>query len=254
MGIIYKTTNCINGKIYIGKYEGSRETYLGSGTYLRRAILKHGRDNFKRTTIDFAENRQDLNRKEKFWISFFNAKDRTIGYNITEGGDGFTGQHSEESKKKIGIFHQGKARTDEDKLKISCGRKGMKFSDEHRFNMSMSRKEKRIGEENPFYGKHHSEESLQKMRDALRGRKSPMLGRHHSEESKAKMSVSRKGWPSPMKGKRLSLEARQKISESQIGRIPWNKGKKGCQTAWNKCRHISEEQKQKISETLRKKK
>lgn len=166
MGIIYKTINCINGKIYIGKYEGNRETYLGSGIHLKRAIEKYGKENFKRITIDISENRQDLNRKEIFWISFFNAKE--IGYNITRGDDGFNGHHSEESKQKIGAFHKGKARTEEDKQKISCGRKGITFSDTHKHNMSIVRKEKFKGKGNPFYGKHHSEETLQKMRDARR--------------------------------------------------------------------------------------
>ena len=91
-----------------------------------------------------------------------------MGYNITDGGDGFNSHHSEESKQKIGAFHKGKSRTDEDKQKISCGRKGMKFSDEHRFNMSVIRKEKWVGEGNPFYGRRHSEETRQKMRESRR--------------------------------------------------------------------------------------
>lgn len=44
--IIYKTTNKINGKIYIGRYCGNRSSYLGSGSYLKRAIRKYGKDNF----------------------------------------------------------------------------------------------------------------------------------------------------------------------------------------------------------------
>jgi hypothetical protein len=240
--LIYKTTNLIDRKIYIGKYEGTRESYLGSGIYLKRAILKYGIENFKRENIDTASSRDELNNKEKYWISFYNSRDPNIGYNISKGGDGFNSKHSEESKAKIGSFHRGKTRSEEDRRKISDGRKGMKFSDDHRRNMSESKRGKMIGKNNPFYGKRHSEESKLKMSKSLQGREGCMKGKKHTEESKIKMSISRKGKESHMKGRKLSLETRNKISESQIGRIPWNKGK-----------NISEEQKRKISETLKNK-
>ena len=51
--IVYKTTNLINGKIYVGKYEGNRENYLGSGYILKKAIKKYGRENFKRENCGF---------------------------------------------------------------------------------------------------------------------------------------------------------------------------------------------------------
>ena len=49
-GYIYKTTNLINGKIYVGKHESSftNSVYLGSGVALKSSIKKHGRDNFKK--------------------------------------------------------------------------------------------------------------------------------------------------------------------------------------------------------------
>jgi len=48
-GYIYKTTNILNNKIYIGKKESSSfvETYYGSGTVLKQAIKKYGQENFK---------------------------------------------------------------------------------------------------------------------------------------------------------------------------------------------------------------
>jgi hypothetical protein len=45
--IVYKTINLIDGKIYIGQDLNNNPDYLGSGIYLKRAIKKHGRNNFK---------------------------------------------------------------------------------------------------------------------------------------------------------------------------------------------------------------
>ena len=49
------------------------------------------------------------------------------------------------------------------------------------------------GEKNPFYGKHHSEETKKKMSEKMRGENSPFYGKHLSEETKKKMSDSHKG-------------------------------------------------------------
>lgn len=85
--IIYKTTNKINGKIYVGKYEGSKESYLGSGKVLWKAIKKYGVENFARETLEVCNNRSELNKREIFWIKELGARNNNIGYNITSGGD-----------------------------------------------------------------------------------------------------------------------------------------------------------------------
>lgn len=54
--LIYKVTNNINGKIYIGchKTEDIEDSYMGSGKYLKRAIEKNGLENFtKEILYDF---------------------------------------------------------------------------------------------------------------------------------------------------------------------------------------------------------
>ena len=69
MGFVYKTTNLIDGKIYIGKYSGKDKKYLGSGTYLKNAINKYGRENFIREIIeDGLSDDKILCQREIYWI------------------------------------------------------------------------------------------------------------------------------------------------------------------------------------------
>ena len=97
--IIYKTTNLITGKIYIGQDSKNNPKYLGSGKYLNLSIKKYGRENFTKEFLCECSSREELNEKERYWIKELNSK-YPNGYNITEGG--FTGPYgpiSEEQKK-----------------------------------------------------------------------------------------------------------------------------------------------------------
>lgn len=98
--IIYKTTNLINNKIYIGQTITDSKYYLGSGLWLKRSIKKYGRSNFKRETLETCSTVEELNEKEVYWINKLNARDSKIGYNIDFGGAQRT-VCSEETKKKI---------------------------------------------------------------------------------------------------------------------------------------------------------
>lgn len=85
--IIYKTTNLINGKIYIGKDTKNNTKYFGSGILIERSIKKYGKDNFKKEILEYCTI-DNINDKEKFWIKEMNSQDINIGYNISKGGDG----------------------------------------------------------------------------------------------------------------------------------------------------------------------
>jgi hypothetical protein len=64
--IIYKTTNLINGKFYIGKDERNKDDYLGSGLLLNRAIKKYGINNFIKEIIEQCDTREELCTREKY--------------------------------------------------------------------------------------------------------------------------------------------------------------------------------------------
>jgi len=91
MIIIYKTTNTVNGKIYIGQHQqqdGVFDGYLGSGFLLKRAVTKYGAGAFVRETLAVCDSKDIANITEMALISQYNSCNPDIGYNITEGGQG----------------------------------------------------------------------------------------------------------------------------------------------------------------------
>lgn len=93
-GYVYKTTNTVNGKIYIGQKKSDvflKEDYLGSGVRLKSSIKHHGRENFRVDLIECCNSKSELDEREKFWINYFDSRNPKVGYNITIGGDGTTG-------------------------------------------------------------------------------------------------------------------------------------------------------------------
>lgn len=89
-GYIYKTTNKINGKVYIGQHKHSEydEKYFGSGTLLKRAIEKYGIENFENVMIDTCISKEDMDVKEIEYINEFDSTDKSKGYNLMTGGQG----------------------------------------------------------------------------------------------------------------------------------------------------------------------
>lgn len=95
---IYKITNKINNKIYIGQVYNKtiydrfkrhiKSACQNSKSYIDRAINKYGSENFICELIDTANNLEELDKKEIYWIKYYNSTDTNIGYNLTLGGDG----------------------------------------------------------------------------------------------------------------------------------------------------------------------
>lgn len=156
--IIYKTTNLINGKIYIEKDKNNNPKYFGSGIYIARAIKKYGKENFSKNTIDKSDNREELDQKEIFWIKFYDAKNPNIGYNIHKGGKG--GSESGENS----TFY-GKKHSKETKIKMSIWQKGKPKSEEAKNNMKANHANFKDNN-HPMFGRKHSEKTKIKMRES----------------------------------------------------------------------------------------
>lgn len=88
---IYKTTNIINKKIYIGLHATNdlNDKYLGSGVFLKKAIRKYGTANFKKEILFIYDNKHDMIEKEKELVNeeFVNRYDT---YNMSKGGFGLS--------------------------------------------------------------------------------------------------------------------------------------------------------------------
>ena len=86
---IYKTTNMIDGKYYIGKHETNNidDGYLGSGIRLINAIRKYGKENFKREIVCICCNSKELSFVESIIVNEDVVLD-PLCYNIALGGQG----------------------------------------------------------------------------------------------------------------------------------------------------------------------
>ena len=197
--IIYKTSNLINGKSYVGQDSKGDLNYFGSGIYLKRAIQKYGRKNFQKEIIAWCDTKDKLNFLEKFFIDFFKTKSPN-GYNIADGGDG--GNLGLLVNKKISKALKGFKRRpglkrrpalSETKKKMSERRKGI--------HLSLGVKEKiSKGLKGRFLTKEHKKKLSEVMK-----------GRHHSKETRHKMSEIHKGLCH-------SEETKRKLSEMKTGK------------------------------------
>lgn len=183
---VYKTTNLINGKIYIGQHttENIDDGYLGSGVILQKAFKKYGKENFKREVLKMVDgSKEDLNHAEEFFIKHYRDK---IGwgmmYNATECAFG-GGCHTEESKKKMSEFMKGNQYakgnhlSEETRKKMSAARKGHPVSEETRKKIFETQK-----------GRQFSKEHKQKISKACEGRTI-------TDEHKSKTSATLKNRP-----------------------------------------------------------
>lgn len=184
---IYKTTNIINGKIYIGQRSTNiipkNDLYLGSGVVLKKAIKKYGRENFKREILEFCDTLEDLDKREIYLIDKYNSH-IPIGYNISKGGSGGyidRDVYDEMSKKLKGRKHSIEQHkkvieskrlnntlnhSQETKDKISISGRLYKQSEEYKNKPKISHD----GENNSFFGKHHSEEVKKRLSEKAKNR------------------------------------------------------------------------------------
>ena len=141
-GIIYKYTNKINGKIYIGqttdeKRRRESHKYSKADDHFHRAIRKNGWDNFEYEvvfeTISSDKDRLKylLDTMEKYFIKKYDSYGKG-GYNCTLGGGGSLGYiASEQTKKKLSEINRGKILSEKTRKKMSESRKGRKISEEN---------------------------------------------------------------------------------------------------------------------------
>lgn len=154
---VYKTTNLVNGKFYVGKHSTTNldDGYLGSGKVIRDAIKKYGKESFKREILDLFESEEAA---YEFEATVVNHKD-PLSYNVSHGGVGSPFGHvqqkehvakitrantgkirSEETRKRLRDSHMGKKLPEEQKARIGLALRGHEVSLETRIAISNKKK------------------------------------------------------------------------------------------------------------------
>jgi group I intron endonuclease len=147
MPSIYKITNTVNSKIYIGKTirikdRWSKHLYfLRKGNHVNKhlsaAFKMYGEEAFRFDIIEVCSP-ENLSEREIYWIGFYQSYRPANGYNKTMGGEGNSG--TEETRLKISNSLRGIKHTPERNLNRSLALKGKLFSEERKVSLSKSRK------------------------------------------------------------------------------------------------------------------
>ena len=155
---IYKTTNNINGKYYIGKHQTTdlNDGYLGSGKLIRRAIQKYGIDNFSKEILHVFDTEEEMNQKEKELVV---VSEET--YNLCEGGKGGFGY----IRKHLPNGMLGKSQTETQKNAARLANVRNKHIYQSEWFKERLREGVKKSSSRGFTGRKHSEESKQKMRE-----------------------------------------------------------------------------------------
>ena len=145
-GYIYKITNTVTNKSYIGQRKCSHNfrdvNYFGSGKILKASIKKHGKQNFIKEIIEFLDNQKELDQKESFYIEKCNTL-YPNGYNISETAKGgaYLNNHPDKEliKSKISNSLKGHVWSKDRNNKVSASLKGRKISDETKEKISKTK-------------------------------------------------------------------------------------------------------------------
>lgn len=157
--IIYKITNLVNNKIYIGKHktDNLNDSYMGSGKLIQKAINKYSIENFKKEILYIFNNEKDMIDKEAYIVNEGFIK-RPDTYNIETGGGGgdFTAALA---KFKQLLEDPGWHKQYKDKMQ--------KVVKDPKRCEKASKSLKRYYEthDGAMKGKHHTEETKRKMRE-----------------------------------------------------------------------------------------
>ena len=267
-GYIYKTTNLINGKIYIGQHKSQvfDRDYHGSGKLIRRAFEKYGIENFKTELLKWCETRSDINTNEKIYIHIYHSDDLEVGYNISKGGDGgdtfsgLTDDEKERRREKMKLSMSGRIVINNGEIEKYVKQTELQKYLDNGFvkgHLHTPERDKiRSEAKKKFYREHpdfrndgmfkkgssgftscHTEETKEKIRQKL-------IGTKQSEETRKLKSQLLKeryasGWQNPMKGRTPWNKGRKMTpaelkhhSEVRKGQIPWNKGLKSSKRNW----------------------
>jgi len=184
---VYKITNQVNGKIYIGssknikgrwrRHKSALRNDKHGNPHLQNAFNKYGSDNFEFAIVEKIVNVEDLIDREQHYMDTLKPK-----YNIRPKAN--WSEMSEETKRKLSKANKGKKLSEKTKKKLSKANKGIeitwgkkisKANQGHKVSKETRQKISKAnsGKNNGNYGKQFTEETRQKMSKASRGENHP---------------------------------------------------------------------------------
>ena len=166
---IYKTTNLINGKFYIGKHKTKdlNDDYMGSGKLLKRAIAKYGVDNFHKEILHICKDEDHMNLLEAILV----VPDPEVNYNLCEGGKGGFGYIN---KNELGVLLQEQRRRNP-----SIIQKASRLGNQKKLEKSIK---------DPDWWNGVNEKVSISLKKRYETHDSPFKGRSHTKDHKDKMS------------------------------------------------------------------
>lgn len=166
---IYKTTNLISGKYYIGMHSTNdlNDGYLGSGTYIRRSINKHGKENHSIEILEFINSREELIAREREIVSLQEIAKKEC-MNLKVGGQG--GFVSREAcikgGKVLGNLHRERCKNDAEYLKkrVEISKQTVTRQLEKGLHPFL-----KVKNRYNWKGKKHNPETIEKMKQSHKG-------------------------------------------------------------------------------------
>jgi group I intron endonuclease len=100
-GFIYRWTNMVNNKMYIGSHQGNIDDgYIGSGVAFKWAVRKYGVDNFSREILEYIPEIGMIRDREQYWLDLNQCHTNPMYYNISQNSIGFTSIEAMNNHKK----------------------------------------------------------------------------------------------------------------------------------------------------------
>jgi len=208
---IYLIRNTINDKVYVGQSihvekrwkEHQKSAKRGDKSHLYDAIRKYGVDSFELVILELC-NAKLFDEKESYWMSFYNCRDQSKGYNLLPAGQ-FGRVMDDACRERIASKLRGRKLTTEQVEKIRLSLTGRKHSQETKEKISMANKNKVVKKESTDkiaakLKARYEQLSVEEKIDYANKRK----GYRHSQEARQKMSLAGKG-------KKRSEETKQKM-------------------------------------------